>query len=100
MCANNLLKKMLPIDLPSPSGMMENVVIPTLKVFSLRAYGPKHAIACSDKEAVVISPSGGLLASIELPAPLNQALVLEDFCVDGLTRQSGALFFGTPSSAA
>uniref|UniRef100_A0A0D9YKY0 FG-GAP repeat-containing protein n=1 Tax=Oryza glumipatula TaxID=40148 RepID=A0A0D9YKY0_9ORYZ len=99
-------------NLPSPSGMMENIVVPTLKVFSLRAYDPKQVIiAGGDLEAVVISPSGGLLASIELPAPPTHALVLEDFNGDGLTdiilvtsggvygfvqtRHPGALFFST-----
>uniref|UniRef100_A0A0E0N8E6 FG-GAP repeat-containing protein n=1 Tax=Oryza rufipogon TaxID=4529 RepID=A0A0E0N8E6_ORYRU len=99
-------------NLPSPSGMMENIVVPTLKAFSLRAYDPKQVIiAGGDLEAVVISPSGGLLASIELPAPPTHALVLEDFNGDGLTdiilvtsggvygfvqtRHPGALFFST-----
>uniref|UniRef100_A0A0D9VB08 FG-GAP repeat-containing protein n=1 Tax=Leersia perrieri TaxID=77586 RepID=A0A0D9VB08_9ORYZ len=99
-------------NLPSPSGMMENIVVPTLKALSLRAYDPKQVIiAGGDLEAVVISPSGGLLASIELPAPPTHALVLEDFSGDGLTdiilvtsggvygfvqtRHPGALFFST-----
>ncbi|XP_015689377.1 uncharacterized protein LOC102718059 [Oryza brachyantha] len=99
-------------NLPSPSGMTENIVVPTLKAFSLRAYDPKQVIiAGGDLEAVVISPSGGLLASIELPAPPTHALVLEDFSGDGLTdiilvtsggvygfvqtRHPGALFFST-----
>ena len=99
-------------NLPSPSGMMENIVVPTLKAFSLRAYDPKQVIiAGGDLEAVVISASGGLLASIELPAPPTHALVLEDFNGDGLTdiilvtsggvygfvqtRHPGALFFST-----
>uniref|UniRef100_A0A453SSW9 FG-GAP repeat-containing protein n=1 Tax=Aegilops tauschii subsp. strangulata TaxID=200361 RepID=A0A453SSW9_AEGTS len=99
-------------NLPSPSGMTENTVIPTLKAFSLRAYDPKQVIiAGGDQEVVVISPSGGLLASIDLPAPPTYALILEDFSGDGLTdfmlvtsggvygfvqtRQPGALFFGT-----
>uniref|UniRef100_A0A0E0MDH6 FG-GAP repeat-containing protein n=1 Tax=Oryza punctata TaxID=4537 RepID=A0A0E0MDH6_ORYPU len=99
-------------NLPSPSGMMENIVVPTLKAFSLRAYDPKQVIIVGgDLEAVVISPSGGILASIELPAPPTHALVLEDFSGDGLTdiilvtsggvygfvqtRHPGALFFST-----
>lgn len=99
-------------NLPSPSGMMENIVVPTLKAFSLWAYDPKQVIiAGGDQEAVVISPSGSLLASIELPAPPTHALILEDFSGDGLTdvilvtsggvygfvqtRQPGALFFST-----
>ncbi|CAL4966233.1 unnamed protein product [Urochloa decumbens] len=99
-------------NLPSPSGMMENIVVPTLKAFSLRAYDPKQVvIAGGDQEAVVLSPSGGILAIIELPAPPTHALILEDFSGDGLTdmvvvtsggvygfvqtRQPGALFFST-----
>ena len=65
---------------------MENVVVPTLKAFSLRAYDPRQVIiAGGDQEAVVISPSGSLLASIELPAPPTHTLILEDFSGDGLT---------------
>ncbi|KAL6873520.1 hypothetical protein ACP4OV_013602 [Aristida adscensionis] len=99
-------------NLPSPSGMMENIVVPTLKAFSLRAYDPKEVIiAGGDQEAVVISPSGSILTFIELPAPPTHALILEDFSGDGLTdiilvtsggvygfvqtRQPGALFFST-----
>lgn len=91
---------------------MENVVVPTLKTFSLRAYDPKQVIiAGGDQEAVVISPDGSLLTSIDLPAPPTHALILEDFSGDGLTdvilvtsggvygfvqtRQPGALFFST-----
>ncbi|XP_066376639.1 uncharacterized protein [Miscanthus floridulus] len=97
---------------PSPSGMMENIVVPTLKAFSLRAYDPKEVIlAGGDQEAVVLSPSGSILAMIELPAPPTHVLLLEDFSGDGLTdiilvtsggiygfvqtRQPGALFFST-----
>jgi hypothetical protein len=92
--------------------MMENIVVPTLKAFSLRAYDPKEVIiAGGDQEAVVLSPSGGILAIIELPAPPTHALIMEDFSGDGLTdmvvvtsggvygfvqiRQPGALFFST-----
>ncbi|KAG8076389.1 hypothetical protein GUJ93_ZPchr0006g45823 [Zizania palustris] len=99
-------------NLPAPSGMMENMVVPTLKAFSLRAYDRKQVIIVGgDQEALVISPSGSLLASIELPAPPTHALVLEDFSGDGLTdiilvtsggvygfvqtRHPGALFFST-----
>nr|CAB3469143.1 unnamed protein product [Digitaria exilis] len=99
-------------NLPSPSGMMENIVVPTLKAFSLRAYDPREVIiAGGDQEAVVLSPSGGILAIIELPAPPTHALIMEDFSGDGLadmvvvtsggvygfvqTRQPGALFFST-----
>ncbi|KAM3213579.1 hypothetical protein ACQJBY_066150 [Aegilops geniculata] len=99
-------------NLPSPSGMTENAVIPTHKAFSLHAYDPKQVIIASgDQEAMVISPYGVLLASIDLPAPLTHALILKVFSGDGLTdvilvtsggvygfvqtRRSGALFFGT-----
>ncbi|RCV23336.1 hypothetical protein SETIT_4G290700v2 [Setaria italica] len=99
-------------NLPSPSGMMENIVVPTLKAFSLRSYDRKEVIiAGGDQEAVVLSPSGGILAIIELPAPPTHALIMEDFSGDGLTdmvvvtsggvygfvqiRQPGALFFST-----
>jgi hypothetical protein len=92
--------------------MMENIVVPTLKAFSLRAYDPKQVIITGgDQEAVVISPSGSILATIELLAPPTHALILEDFSGDGLTdvilvtssgvygfvqtRQPGALFFST-----
>jgi hypothetical protein len=92
--------------------MMENIVVPTLKAFSLRAYDRKEVIiAGGDQEAVVLSPSGGILAIIELPAPPTHALIMEDFSGDGLTdmvvvtsggvygfvqiRQPGALFFST-----
>ncbi|AQK72122.1 FG-GAP repeat-containing protein [Zea mays] len=42
--------------LPSPSRLMGNIVVPTLKAFSLRAYDPKEVtIAGGDQEAVVLS---------------------------------------------
>ncbi|XP_062102505.1 uncharacterized protein LOC133812717 [Humulus lupulus] len=100
-------------NLPSPSGMMEaGTVIPTLKAFSLRVHDNREVIlAAGEQEAVVISPGGSILASIELPAPPTHALVSEDFSNDGLTdlilvtstgvygfvqtRQPGALFFST-----
>ncbi|KAJ6822722.1 uncharacterized protein M6B38_387675 [Iris pallida] len=99
-------------NLPSPSGMMEAAVVPTLKAFTLRAHDIHEVIiAAGDQEAVVISPGGSLLASIELPGSPTHALVLEDFSGDGLTdiivltsggvygfvqtRQPGALFFTT-----
>lgn len=66
--------------------MTENAAIPTLKAFSLRAYNPKQVIiAGGDQEAVAISPSGVVLASIDLPALPTHALILEDFSGDGLT---------------
>lgn len=98
-------------NLPSPSGMMEgDMVVPTLKAFSLRAHDNQEIIlAAGDQEAVLISPGGSILATVELPAPPTHALVCDDFSNDGLTdlilvtsngiygfvqtRQPGALFF-------
>nr|KYP66914.1 hypothetical protein KK1_013225 [Cajanus cajan] len=98
-------------NLPSPSGMMEGgQVIPTLKPLSLRLHDNQEMIlAAGEQEAVVISPGGSLLATIELPAPPTHVLICEDFSNDGLTdliivtsngvygfvqtRQPGALFF-------
>ncbi|XP_073289228.1 uncharacterized protein [Primulina huaijiensis] len=97
--------------LPSPSGMGSDVV-PTLKPFPLRRHeNPEMILAAGDQEAVVLSPRGSLLATIDLPAPPTHALVCEDFSNDGLTdvivvtsngvygfvqtRQPGALFFST-----
>lgn len=100
-------------NLPSPSGMTEaSTVVPTLKAFSLRVHDNQQMIlAGGDQEAVVISPGGSILTSIDLPAPPTHALVCEDFSNDGLTdvilmtsngvygfvqtRQPGALFFST-----
>ncbi|XP_019177507.1 PREDICTED: uncharacterized protein LOC109172727 [Ipomoea nil] len=100
-------------NLPSPSGMMEGgMVVPTLKAFSLRVHDNQELIlAAGDQEAIIISPAGSILATIELPAPPTHALVTEDFSNDGLTdliiltsngvygfvqtRQPGALFFST-----
>ncbi|KAJ0040071.1 hypothetical protein Pint_28361 [Pistacia integerrima] len=100
-------------NLPSPSGMMEaNLVVPTLKAFSLRVHDNQQMIlAAGDQEAVVLSPGGSILTSVDLPAPPTHALVCEDFSNDGLTdlilmtsngvygfvqtRQPGALFFST-----
>lgn len=91
--------------------MTESAVVPTLKSFSLRSHhhDKEVIIAAGDQEAVVISPGGSILTSIELPAPPTHALLLEDFSGDGLTdiilvtsggvygfvqtRQPGALFF-------
>lgn len=92
--------------------MMENLVVPTLKAFPLHIHGNKEVIvAAGEQEAVVISPGGSILASLELPGPPTHALILEDFSNDGLTdiilvtsggiygyvqtRQPGALFFST-----
>lgn len=99
-------------NLPSPSGMMEGAVVPTLKSFRLRAHDHHEVIiAGGDQEAVIISPGGSTLATIELPESPTHSLVLEDFSGDGLTdivlltsggvygfvqvRQPGALFFST-----
>eukprot|EP00262_Sarcandra_glabra_P002329 TRINITY_DN12610_c1_g1_i1.p1 TRINITY_DN12610_c1_g1~~TRINITY_DN12610_c1_g1_i1.p1 ORF type:complete len:407 (-),score=54.72 TRINITY_DN12610_c1_g1_i1:442-1662(-) len=100
-------------NLPSPLRMMEAGVIPTFRVFSLRVHGDSQEVilAAGDQEAVIISPGGSLLTSIELPAPPTHALVVDDFNNDGLTdlilittsgtygfvqtRQPGALFFST-----
>ncbi|CAL9080094.1 unnamed protein product [Musa textilis] len=99
-------------NVPSPFGMMEDVIVPTLKSFPLHAHSNKEVIvAAGEHEAVVISHGGSMLASIELPGPPTHALVLEDFSNDGLTdiilvtsggvygyvqtRQPGAFFFST-----
>ncbi|MED6172776.1 hypothetical protein PIB30_053059 [Stylosanthes scabra] len=98
-------------NMPSPSGMMEGgQVVPTLKPLSLRLHDNQEMIlAAGEQEAVVISPGGSILATIELPAPPTHVLISEDFSNDGLTdlilvtsngvygfvqtRQPGALFF-------
>ncbi|KAG4973390.1 hypothetical protein JHK87_030211 [Glycine soja] len=98
-------------NLPSPSGMMEGgLVIPTLKPLSLRLHDNQEMIlAAGEQEAVIISPGGSILATIELPGPPTHVLITEDFSNDGLTdlilvtshgvygfvqtRQPGALFF-------
>ncbi|KAK7309318.1 hypothetical protein RJT34_05945 [Clitoria ternatea] len=98
-------------NLPSPSGMMEGgLVIPTLKPLSLRLHDNQEMIlAAGEQEAVIISPGGSLLATIELPGSPTHVLITEDFSNDGLTdlilvtsngvygfvqtRQPGALFF-------
>ncbi|WJX61016.1 hypothetical protein P8452_46160 [Trifolium repens] len=98
-------------NLPSPAGMMEGgLVIPTLKPFPLRVHDSQEVIlAAGEQEAVVISPGGSILATIELPGPPTHVLIREDFSNDGLTdlilvtssgvygfvqtRQPGALFF-------
>lgn len=98
-------------NLPSPAGMMDGgLVIPTLKPFPLRLHDNHEMIlAAGEQEAVVISPGGSILATIELPGPPTHVLIREDFSNDGLTdlilvtssgvygfvqtRQPGALFF-------
>ncbi|KAF6154026.1 hypothetical protein GIB67_026680 [Kingdonia uniflora] len=100
-------------NLPSPSGMMEaGVVVPTFKPFSLRLHDNQLMIlAGGDQEAVVISPGGSILTTLDLPAPPTHAIICEDFSNDGLTdlilitssgvygfvqtRQPGAIFFST-----
>ncbi|KAK9165390.1 hypothetical protein Scep_000581 [Stephania cephalantha] len=100
-------------NLPSPAGMVEaGMVVPTLKVFSLGRHDHQEVIlAAGDQEAVVLSPGGSQLTTLDLPAPPTHALICEDFSNDGLTdiilvtsngvygfvqtRQPGALFFST-----
>lgn len=99
-------------NLPSPSGMTESTVVPTLKPFPLRQHDTQALIlAAGDQEAVVLSPGGSILTTFDLPAPPTHALVTDDFSNDGLTdlilvtsngvygfvqtRQPGALFFST-----
>jgi len=98
-------------NLPSPSGMMEGgLVVPTLKPLPLRLHDNQEMIlAAGEQEAVIMSPGGSILATIELPGPPTHVLICEDFSNDGLTdlilvtsngvygfvqtRQPGALFF-------
>lgn len=92
--------------------MEAGMVVPTLKAFPLHVHDNQQMIlAAGDQEAVVISPGGSILTSVDLPAPPTHALVCEDFSNDGLTdvilmtsngvygfvqtRQPGALFFST-----
>ncbi|CAI9110865.1 OLC1v1010956C2 [Oldenlandia corymbosa var. corymbosa] len=100
-------------NLPSPAGLMEaGQVVPTLKSFRLRAHDSRELIlAAGDQEALVLSPGGSILATVELPAAPTHALVTVDFSNDGFTdlilvtsngvygfvqtRQPGALFFST-----
>ncbi|KAK9164271.1 hypothetical protein Syun_005173 [Stephania yunnanensis] len=100
-------------NLPSPAGMVEaGMVVPTLKVIPLGRHDHQQVIlAAGDQEAVVLSPGGSQLTTLDLPAPPTHALICEDFSNDGLTdiilvtsngvygfvqtRQPGALFFST-----
>ncbi|KAK4383246.1 hypothetical protein Sango_2795800 [Sesamum angolense] len=99
-------------NLLSPSGMTESTTVPTLRAFPLRQHDSQELIlAAGDQEAVVLSPGGSLLTTVDLPAPATHALVCDDFSNDGLTdlilvtsngvygfvqtRQPGALFFST-----
>lgn len=87
-------------------------MVPTLKAITLRVHDNQDLIlAAGDQEAVVISPGGSILTTIDLPAAPTHALVNDDFSNDGLTdlilvtssgvygfvqtRQPGALFFST-----
>ncbi|KAL7104588.1 hypothetical protein ACP275_08G255200 [Erythranthe tilingii] len=99
-------------NLPSPSGMSESTVVPTLKPFPLRQHDTQELVlAAGDQEAIVLSPGGSVLTTLDLPAPPTHSLVFSDFSNDGLTdiilvtsngvygfvqtRQPGALFFST-----
>lgn len=92
--------------------MDAGTVVPTLKAFALRLHDNREVVlAAGEQEAVVISPGGSILASVDLPATPTHALICEDFSNDGLTdlilvtstgvygfvqtRQPGALFFST-----
>lgn len=93
--------------------MMEGgMTVPTLKPISLRVHDNQQMIlAGGEQTAVIISPAGNVLASVDLPATPTHALITEDFSNDGLTdlilmtttgvygfvqtRQPGALFFST-----
>ncbi|KAK6150597.1 hypothetical protein DH2020_015529 [Rehmannia glutinosa] len=73
-------------NLPSPSGMTESTVVPTLKPFPLRQHDSQELIlAAGDQEAVVLSPGGSILTAVDLPAPPTHSLVCDDFSNDGLT---------------
>ncbi|MBA0618121.1 hypothetical protein Godav_027511 [Gossypium davidsonii] len=100
-------------NLPSLSGMMEGgMIVPTLKPISLRVHDHQQMIlAGGEQTAVIISPAGNILASVDLPTKPTHALITEDFSNDGLTdlilmtttgvygfvqtRHPGALFFST-----
>ncbi|KAG2263450.1 hypothetical protein Bca52824_070529 [Brassica carinata] len=85
-------------NIPSPSGLTESGTVPMI-------------LAGGDQAAVIISPGGSVLASIELPSQPTHALITDDFSNDGLTdvivmtsngiygfvqtRQPGALFFSS-----
>eukprot|EP01018_Ginkgo_biloba_P019023 Gb_32352 [translate_table: standard] len=99
-------------NLPSPSGMVEEKVVPTLEALPLRVHGPQEGIlVAGEQEALIISPSGSQLTSMFLPSPPTQPILYGDFSNDGLndlilvtsngiygfvqTRQPGALFFSS-----
>ncbi|XP_057867329.1 uncharacterized protein LOC131074672 isoform X2 [Cryptomeria japonica] len=99
-------------NLPSPAGMVEEKVVPTLKALPLHIPGSQEVVlVAGEQEATIISPGGSLLASILLPSPPILPLLDSDFSNDGLTdlvlvtsngiygfvqtRQPGALFFSS-----
>nr|ATG70691.1 FG-GAP repeat-containing protein [Hesperocyparis arizonica]ATG70692.1 FG-GAP repeat-containing protein [Hesperocyparis bakeri] len=101
-------------NLPSPAGMVEEKVVPTLKALALHVHGhgsQEVVLVAGEQEATIISPSGSLLASFLLPSPPILPLLDGDFSNDGLTdlvlvtsngiygfvqtRQPGALFFSS-----
>ena len=97
----------------APVGMGEAAaVVPTLKVVQLRAGDEREVvIAAGELEAVVVSPGGVVLATVELPAAPTHAVIVGDFSGDGLAdiivsttsgvyglvqrRHPGAIFFST-----
>ncbi|KAH9315438.1 hypothetical protein KI387_024065, partial [Taxus chinensis] len=99
-------------NLPSPAGMVEEKVVPTLKAFPLHVHGSQEVVlVAGEQEATIISPGGSLLASFFLPSPPTHPVLYGDFSNDGLTdlvlvtsngiygfvqtRQPGALFFSS-----
>ncbi|XP_078447906.1 FG-GAP repeat-containing protein [Wolffia australiana] len=87
-------------------------VVPTLAAVRLRAGDDQDVvIAAGEKEVVLVSPGGNVVATVELPAAPTHALVVGDFDGDGLadliiptaggvyglvqTRTPGAVFFST-----
>lgn len=99
-------------NLPSPAGIVEEKVIPTLEPLPLHVHGTHKAIlVAGEQEAVILSPDGSQLTSIFLPSPPTHPIIYGDFSNDGLndlilvtsdgiygfvqTRQPGALFFSS-----
>eukprot|EP00252_Welwitschia_mirabilis_P007876 TRINITY_DN19585_c0_g1_i1.p1 TRINITY_DN19585_c0_g1~~TRINITY_DN19585_c0_g1_i1.p1 ORF type:complete len:697 (+),score=126.02 TRINITY_DN19585_c0_g1_i1:313-2403(+) len=99
-------------NLPTPAGMVEEKVIPTLEPLPLHVHGVHEVIlVAGEQEANVISPGGSYLTSIYLPSPPTHPILYGDFSNDGLndlivmtsdgiygyvqTRQPGALFFSS-----
>jgi hypothetical protein len=98
--------------LPSPAGIVEEKVIPTLEPLPLHVHGAhKVILVAGEQEAVILSPDGSQLTSIFLPSPPTHPILYGDFSNDGLndlilvtsdgiygfvqTRQPGALFFSS-----